>query len=73
VRACVCVCERACECVSITQGSLIHKVQLCVEGGQVRILLLDHAGDEVEQSLGAVRRLGLQQLTDRGGAGGDGD
>lgn len=33
-----------------------------MEVGQVWVFLLDDAGDEVEEGLRAVRRLGLQQL-----------
>ena len=51
----------------ITQCGLIHKVQLGVEGGQVRVLLQDDRGDEVQQGLGTVCWLGLQQLSGRGG------
>ena len=38
----------------VTQCGLIHKVQLGVEGGQVRVLLQDDRGDEVQQGLGTV-------------------
>lgn len=46
----------------LTQRRFVQEVQLCVEGPDLGIFLLDDADDEVQQRLLPVRRFGVQQL-----------
>lgn len=46
----------------LTECRLVQEVQLCVEGLELRVLLLDDADDEVQQRLLSVCGFGVQQL-----------
>ncbi len=46
----------------LTQRRLVQEVQLCVEGLDLGVFLLDDADDKVQQRLLSVSRFGVQQL-----------
>lgn len=54
--------EEAITAHELTQRRFVQEVQLCVEGADLGIFLLDDADDEVQQRLLPVRRFGVQQL-----------